>query len=76
MRVLDERLSASSYLCGETRGFADIAIFPFVRQFANADREWFGVQDLPHLSKWLEGLVNSELFTGVMTKHAPWKAAS
>ncbi|UOR15500.1 glutathione S-transferase [Qipengyuania aquimaris] len=76
LRVLDERLAASPYLCGETRGFADIAIFPFVRQFANADREWFDAQDLPHLSKWLEALVNSELFTGVMTKHDQWKAAS
>lgn len=76
LRVLEERLSASPYLCGETRGFADIAIFPFVRQFANADREWFDAQDLPHLSKWLEGLVNSELFTGVMAKHDQWKAAS
>ncbi|MBY6218419.1 glutathione S-transferase [Qipengyuania aquimaris] len=76
LRVLDERLAASPYLCGETRGFADIAIFPFVRQFANADREWFDAQDLPHLRKWLEALVNSELFTGVMTKHDQWKAAS
>ncbi|MBY6128067.1 glutathione S-transferase [Qipengyuania aquimaris] len=76
LRVLDERLAASPYLCGETRGFADIAIFPFVRQFANADREWFDAQDLSHLSKWLEALVNSELFTGVMTKHGQWKAAS
>ncbi|HAN88547.1 MAG TPA: glutathione S-transferase, partial [Erythrobacter sp.] len=24
---------------------------------------------------WLAGLVGSELFTGIMTKHAQWKAA-
>ncbi|HAN88548.1 MAG TPA: glutathione S-transferase, partial [Erythrobacter sp.] len=41
LRRLDERLSQSAYLRGETRGFADIAIFPFIRQFANTDRDWF-----------------------------------
>ena len=75
LRVLDERLSASPYLCGDRRGFADIAIFPFVRQFANADRDWFDAQDLPRLGMWLQGLVNSDLFTGIMAKHDQWKPA-
>ena len=75
LRRLDERLSQSAYLRGETRGFADIAIFPFIRQFANADQDWFDAQPLPHLQAWLAGLVGSELFTGIMAKHAQWKAA-
>lgn len=73
LRVLDDRLSDSPYLCGEARGFADIAIFPFVRQFANADRDWFAAQALPHVQRWLEGLVQSRLFTGIMAKHDQWK---
>ena len=75
LRVLDERLAASPYLCGEKRGFADIAIFPFVRQFANADKEWFAAQGLKHVEKWLGGLIGSDLFTGIMAKHDQWTAA-
>ena len=71
---LDERLAASPYLCGERRGFADIAIFPFVRQFANADREWFANQQLENVAAWLDGLTGSDLFAAIMTKHEPWKA--
>ena len=76
LRVLDEPLSASPFLCGETRGFADIAIFPFVRQFAQADRAWFDAQSLKHLTRWLDELVSSDLFIGIMAKHAPWRAAN
>ena len=72
---LDRRLDESAYLCGAKRGFADIAIFPFIRQFANADRAWFDVQDLPRLQAWLARLVDSELFAGVMRKHPQWKTA-
>ena len=74
LRLLDARLDGTPYLCGDQRGFADIAIFPFIRQFANADREWFDAQDLPNLQAWLEGLVTSDLFAGVMAKHPQWKA--
>ena len=74
LRYLDARLDATPYLCGDQRGFADIAIFPFIRQFANADREWFDAQDLPNLQAWFEGLVTSDLFAGVMAKHPQWKS--
>ncbi|QYJ08076.1 glutathione S-transferase [Qipengyuania flava] len=75
LRALEARLENSAFLCGEKRGFADIAIFPFIRQFANADRAWFDAQDLPKLQAWLESLVTSELFNGVMRKHPQWKPA-
>ena len=75
LRVLDQRLAASPYLCGEKRGFADIAIFPFVRQFVNADKNWFEAQGLTHVEMWLAGLTGSNLFAGIMAKHEQWKAA-
>ncbi|MXO47243.1 glutathione S-transferase [Erythrobacter vulgaris] len=71
---LDGRLSDTPYLCGASRGFADIAIFPFVRQFANADRDWFDAQGLTNVGRWLKGLVGSELFTRIMAKHDRWFA--
>lgn len=75
LRDLDERLARSTHLRGDARGFADIAIFPFIRQFANANREWFDNQSLPHLQAWLTGLINSDLFAGIMPKHPQWSAA-
>ncbi|MBX7501989.1 glutathione S-transferase [Qipengyuania sp. YG27] len=75
LRRLEDRLGESDYLCGDARGFADIAIFPFIRQFANADRDWFDAQDLPRLQAWLAGLTGSELFAEVMHKHPQWRSA-
>ena len=75
LRTLDERLAATPFLGGATRGLTDVAIFPFVRQFANADRAYFDAQGFGHLAAWLEGLVNSDLFTGVMAKFDRWEPA-
>jgi glutathione S-transferase len=72
LRALDERLSGKGQLCGPTRGLADAAIMPFVRQFAAIDPDWFAVQALPHLKPWLEGHLASPLFAAVMQRFAPW----
>ena len=74
LRDLDARLEARDNLCGDARTLADIALFPFVRQFANTDRSWFDAQDLPRLRPWLERHLSSELFKAAMPKYAPWKA--
>lgn len=74
LRDLDERLARYDQLCGSKRTLADIALFPFIRQFANTDRKWFDAQDLPRLQPWLEGHLASDLFASVMPKFTPWKA--
>lgn len=61
------------YLFGEQAGIADIAIFPFIRQFAFVDINWFEQLPLPALQRWLGELLNSELFIQVMTKLPPWQ---
>ncbi|TRD12285.1 glutathione S-transferase [Erythrobacter insulae] len=71
---LDARLGSSKHLCGGTRTLADIALFPFIRQFANTDRDWFDEQGLPHVQEWLEGHLASDLFKAIMPKFTPWKA--
>lgn len=70
----DERLAAHGQMCGKQRSMADIALFPFVRQFANHDRGWFDAQDLPHLQGWLEAHLASDLFASIMPKFTPWQA--
>ncbi len=73
LRGLESRLETHSYLSGPNRTLADIAIFPFVRQFAHTDRSWFEAQPLPQLKGWLERHLTSDLFTAVMAKFDPWK---
>ena len=69
----EERLSKQAYLCGDSISLADIALSPFVRQFANTDRTWFDQLPLPYLLKWLEGILESNLFKACMVKHKQWQ---
>ncbi|MDT0509406.1 glutathione S-transferase [Novosphingobium sp. MMS21-SN21R] len=72
LRDLDARLAVHGQLNGEERGLADMAIMPFVRQFASVDAVWFAGLDLPHVQRWLGGHVESALFAAVMGKFPPW----
>jgi glutathione S-transferase len=70
---LENRLSKNSFLCGEKCSLADIAIFPFIRQFAIVDIEWFYASDYRILVYWLQILVDSVLFKSIMKKYQIWK---
>lgn len=70
---LEVRLEAQAQLCGQSRTLTDIALFPFIRQFAHSDREWFARQPVPRLQAWLEGHITSDLFAAIMPKFAPWQ---
>ena len=48
------------------------SIFPFVRQFANHDREWFDNQEWKYIHKWLEGNLQSIEFSTCMKKYKQW----
>ena len=55
------------------RGNLSDAIFPFIRQFANHDRDWFDSQDWNNVHRWLgENLMSGE-FKICMTKYPQWK---
>ncbi len=71
---LERVLHTSPFLMGDTPRFADIAIFPFVRQFAATDREWFDGQPLARLQRWLSELTGSDLFTRIMQRYPRWLA--
>jgi glutathione S-transferase len=76
LKQLDERLSLSGYLFEGKITVADIAIFPFIRQFANVDRPWFNQTPYGHLQKWLDMLLVSELFLSVMEKYKQWDSSA
>lgn len=72
LHELETRLAVSGQLCGSAPGLADMAIMPFVRQFAAIDMAWFDAQPLPHVQAWLAGHVNSDLFAAIMVRLPPW----
>lgn len=71
---LEAHLESRAFLCGGRRTLADMAIFPFVRQFAAADQAWFDAQAVPRVQTWLRGLIGSALFDQAMTRRAAWQS--
>ncbi|MGB0907568.1 MAG: glutathione S-transferase [Maricaulaceae bacterium] len=69
---LETRLSKTAYLSGDTQSLTDITIFPFLRQFAAVEPEWWAVHDYPRVREWLKTHVESELFKTIMKKHPLW----
>jgi glutathione S-transferase len=65
---LEQRLAQHAYLCSDKPGMADIAIFPFIRQFSGVDGGWFEAAHYPRVRVWLKGLVGGDLFLRVMEK--------
>ena len=74
LRTLEVRLQNTPFLMGHRRTLADMAILPFVRQFAGTDRAWFDAQGLAALTAWLDDFLSSDRFQGVMAKYPPWQA--
>ena len=70
---LEQRLQHNTYLFGDNMCMADIAIFPFIRQFAYVDKPWFDGADYPLVQRWLNHFLQSKLFQQVMLKQAVWQ---
>lgn len=66
--ALDSRLRHCAFVQGEQACLADVAVFPFVRQFAGVDPAWFAQAPLPGLQRWLHHWLVSPMFTAVMAK--------
>lgn len=73
IQQLESRLTSHLFLLGETPRLADFAIFPFVRQFAFVDMDWFQGSDYPFTNTWLNNWLNSELFVRCMPKWKVWE---
>ena len=71
--TLETRLEKAQFLTGSALSVTDIAIFPFIRQFANVDLKWWENHPYPNTARWLDGLVSSELFIRVMKKYPQWR---
>jgi len=72
--ALESKLSQTPCLGGSHFSIVDAAIFPFIRQFAAVDNPWFVSQPYQNLNKGLTRLLESELFTSVMSNQPIWKS--
>nr|WP_262409479.1 glutathione S-transferase [Pseudomonas lurida] len=70
LQKLEGLLADRAYLLAHHPSLADMALAPFVRQFAHVDRDWFARAPYPRLQRWLEAFLQSPLFIGVMAKTA------
>ncbi len=69
--TLNERLQTSAQLGGGSPCAADIGIFPFVRQFAAVEPDWFASLPLVALTRWLQSWLAHPLFAAAMVKLKP-----
>ena len=71
LQTLESRLRQGwqVWLCGPQPSLADMAILPFVRQFAHTDAAWFAAQSWPKLQAWLANFETGAMFKNVMAKH-------
>lgn len=65
---LNQRLLRHNHLFADQPCLADMAIVPFVRQFAQVDRHWWDLNELDALRNWLHSMTTSSLFEAVMAK--------
>ncbi|VVO57473.1 hypothetical protein PS876_00614 [Pseudomonas fluorescens] len=68
LRRLEELLEGRDCLLTDHPSLADVALLPFIRQFAHVDREWFAQTPYVRLQAWLQRFLESELFTSIMKK--------
>ena len=70
--TLEVRLNEHPFLFGEHCALADMAIAPFVRQFAGVDPAWWQAQPWLRLQAWLAQWQASSLLASVMEKYPAW----
>ena len=68
LQKLETLLADREYLLADHLSLADVALMPFVRQFAHVDREWFASTPYRRLQAWLQRFLDSPLFMAVMAK--------
>jgi glutathione S-transferase len=69
----EQRLGEGKFLLGASPQFIDLAVIPFVRQFASVDRQWFDSQPRQRVRQWLDQWLADPLFLGVMAKYPQWQ---
>ncbi len=72
IQKLEEALQQHHFLFSEKESLADLALLPFIRQFARIERQWYLQTPYPQLRQWLNNYLQSPMFTKVMAKTPLW----
>lgn len=72
VQKLEQRLTKHLFLFSDKESLADIALLPFIRQFARIERQWYLQSPYPKVRAWLNNYLQSPMFTKVMAKHPLW----
>ncbi len=75
LKSFEKKLDNEKFLFGQNISLGDMAILPFVRQFANVDNSWFN-ESFANLSNWMDVLIESEIFESIMKKYGVWNPLS
>lgn len=70
---LERRLAVSTFILGDSYSFADICLFPFVRQFVGVNPSWFERSGYRYVRQWLAYFLSSDVFAVVMRKYDKWE---
>lgn len=76
LQDLELQLKAHDFLLADRVTLADMAIFPFIRQFAHVDKDWFYANPYQKLQQWMDTMSASPLFDAVMKKHKLWESGA
>lgn len=74
LHTLESRVGRYPWLFGASASLADMAIGPFIRQFARTDARWFGVQPWPYVKLWLARWEAVDGFEQMMKKYPLWQS--
>ena len=72
LEPIEAALRSSQYLLGSKMTWVDVAIFPFMRQFAMVNPQRFEELPFTLTKKWLNQFTESELFHLVMHQYPTW----
>ena len=65
--------SKNTYLLAPHLTLADLAILPFIRQFANIDRDRFNADAPKPVQTWLDNFLASDRLVAIMQKYPKWQ---
>lgn len=75
LKPMESSLQSNRYLMGDKISLVDVAIFPFIRQFAAVNPQRFEGLPFDSVKVWLNHHLESDLFNSVMVKYPTWMDA-
>ena len=71
-----DRVQKGKYFFGNKMTLCDVAVFPFVRQFAFINIDWFNGIQWGNLNNWLNDFLDSEMFVSCQKKYIKWESGN